>query len=52
MSKTEALSLFGGRVRALAQALGITQQAVSQWGEIIPPLRSFQIAEIVAARAQ
>jgi DNA-binding transcriptional regulator YdaS (Cro superfamily) len=35
MKKQDVLSHFGG-VKATANALGITSQAVSQWGEIVP----------------
>jgi DNA-binding transcriptional regulator YdaS (Cro superfamily) len=46
MTKKEALEAFGS-VKALALALGITEGAVSQWGEELPPLRVFQLQEIL-----
>jgi len=42
MTTEEAKALFGG-ARKLAEALGITEQAVSQWGENVPELRVYQI---------
>jgi DNA-binding transcriptional regulator YdaS (Cro superfamily) len=42
MTTEEAKALFGG-TRKLAEALGITEQAVSQWGENVPELRVYQI---------
>ncbi len=46
MTKKQALEMFGGSVRKLADALGITEQAVSQWGDEVPPLRAYQLREI------
>ena len=31
MTKTEAISIFGGKVKDLAAGLGVTSSAVSQW---------------------
>lgn len=45
MKKSEAIDLFGG-VRKLADALGITEQAVHQWGSDVPHLRAYQIKAI------
>ena len=36
MKKQEALDLFGGSA-ALADAIGITQQAIYEWPEVLPP---------------
>lgn len=47
MKTTEAINLFGG-VAKLAKALGISVQAVYQWGDVIPPLRVYEIREIAA----
>lgn len=49
MTKEKAIAIFGS-VRALADALGITEQAVNQWKEDVPPLRDYQIRELVHAR--
>lgn len=50
MNKSEALSYFNNSVSELAGALGISSASISQWGEKIPPLRAYQIKEIVEAR--
>lgn len=53
MTKTEALNLFDGSVTALAKALGITTQAISQWSEDqIPEKQELRIRyELLPARA-
>lgn len=43
MRTKEAVALFGGSKTKLAQALGITRQAVSNWGEVVPETRQWQI---------
>lgn len=43
MTTKEALALFGDSYRKLAEALGITEQAVRQWGDSVPELRVYQI---------
>lgn len=48
MTKQEATDLFDGSIRKLAEALGITEQAVHQWGETVPPLRVYQIKELAS----
>lgn len=50
MTKDEAIKLFDGSVRKLADALGITEQAISQWGENVPELRVYQIRELLSER--
>lgn len=49
MKKKEAIEAFGS-TKALAEALGITEGAVSQWSEEIPPLRVFQIKDVLEGR--
>jgi len=49
MEKSEAIALFGG-VRKLADALGITEQAVHQWGDKVPMLRAYQVRAVVAEK--
>jgi DNA-binding transcriptional regulator YdaS (Cro superfamily) len=44
--KAEAIATFGGVVK-LAEALGIQHSAVCQWGEFVPPLRGYQIHELL-----
>lgn len=43
MTTKEALALFDNSYRRLAEALGITEQAVRQWGDNVPELRVYQI---------
>lgn len=50
MTKREAVEAFGG-VRKLAEAIGVTEQAVHQWGEMVPELRVYQIRAVLAERA-
>lgn len=45
MEKARAIRYAGSAV-ALAQLLGVTKQAVSAWGERLPPLRVFQLREL------
>jgi len=51
MTKDEALAMFGGNARSLADALGITEQAVSQWGESVPRLRELQIIRLTERKS-
>lgn len=50
MKKQEAIDAFGS-VRKLAEAIGITEQAVHQWGDMVPELRAYQIKAVLAERA-
>ena len=45
MNKETAVRYAGG-VSALAALLGVTKQAVSQWGAQMPPLRVFQLRQL------
>jgi predicted transcriptional regulator len=38
-----------GSAAAVAEKLGITRQAVSLWRETVPPLRVYQIRELIEA---
>ncbi len=50
MTKQEAIDAFGS-IRKLAEALGITEQAIHQWGDAVPELRSYQIRAILAEKS-
>lgn len=54
MTLTEALSHFNNSRRELAEALGISTQAVQYWAEEdqIPELREYQIKEIIANKGK
>ena len=45
MRKADAVAHFGNQ-RKLAAALGITEQAVALWNEIIPEGRAYQLESI------
>lgn len=47
MKTSDAILAFGS-LTALAKALGISVQAVYQWGDTVPPLRVYQIKELIA----
>ena len=51
MTKKQAIEAFGS-AKALADALGITEAAVSQWGEAIPMLRKYQIEKLLEGGKQ
>jgi DNA-binding transcriptional regulator YiaG len=50
MTYKEALSYFDNSRRKLAEALGVSTQAVQYWADEdqIPKLREYQIKEIIA----
>ena len=45
MKKSDALSYFGNN-RKIAQILGLSDAAITAWGEQIPELRARQLEEI------
>ena len=51
---TQAVIDHYGSVKAAAVALGISDQAIYQWGEMVPPVRAYQIEVLTAGllRAQ
>ena len=49
MQTSEAINHFGN-VANLAVALNISVQAVYQWGDKVPELRAYQIAELIVQR--
>ena len=50
MRTEDAIKEFGNSVRELAEALGITREAIYQWGEEVPPLRAYEIRDILEGR--
>lgn len=51
MTKQEAIAALGS-AKSLADALGITESAVSQWGDNVPILRQYQLKEMLNSRAK
>lgn len=45
MTKKQAIDHFGS-TSALARALGVTYEAVRQWGDEVPELRQYQIERL------
>ncbi|WP_339617224.1 Cro/CI family transcriptional regulator [uncultured Gilvimarinus sp.] len=45
MTKTEVLAHYKTG-KAVAEALGLSESAVSQWPEVIPRLRAFELERI------
>lgn len=45
MTVEAAIKVFGSR-RKMAQALGVSTQAIYQWGEYVPKLRAYEILEM------
>jgi DNA-binding transcriptional regulator YdaS (Cro superfamily) len=48
MKTSYAIKLLGNK-SILARKLGITRQAISQWGKEVPLLRAYQIRDIIVA---
>lgn len=46
MTKTEALSIFGGRGVDLAKGLGLTKARISQWPDVLEP---YQVDQVLVA---
>ena len=45
MLTKHVIQVYGSR-QAIAAALEITVQAVYQWGDVVPPLRAYQLLEL------
>lgn len=46
MKTRDAVKIFGNK-RRISIALGISRAAVSAWGKVVPPLRVYQLKEII-----
>lgn len=49
MKTKETIETFGS-IKEVALTLGLTVQAIYAWGDEVPPLRAYQIRDILAAR--
>ncbi|WP_429236196.1 Cro/CI family transcriptional regulator [Aeromonas salmonicida] len=49
MKKSDVLQYFGG-VSKVANALGITRSAVSQWDEIVPESSAYKLESLTGGR--
>lgn len=50
MLKKDVIAYYGNSVSAVARALGINHAAVSQWGEVVPMLRAYQVESLTKRR--
>jgi hypothetical protein len=50
MKTQDAIQTFGS-IKEIAKALGLSVQAIYAWGEDVPPLRAYQLREIIEQRA-
>lgn len=50
MQTSSVLPHFNNSVRELADALSISVQAVYAWGGRVPPLRQYEIRDLLAKR--
>lgn len=46
MKKTAVLAYYANDSHAVAAALGITRQAVEQWGEVVPERSAYKLEVI------
>ncbi|WP_017445775.1 Cro/CI family transcriptional regulator [Gayadomonas joobiniege] len=44
--KTSTAIAFYGNATRLADALKVSRQAISQWGEKVPPLRAYELERL------
>ena len=51
MKTQEAISHFGS-VRKLAEALGLSVQAIYAWGENVPALRAYELKDLMSSTSQ
>lgn len=50
MKKTDAITLLGGTVRAAADAIGVTYQAVDKWPDELPQRIEDRVLAVLARR--
>lgn len=50
MRKVEAIELLGGSVSAVADAIGVSYQAVRQWPEELPPRIADRVTAAIARK--
>ena len=51
MQKTEAIKILGGSIADVAEAIGITPQAVSQWPDELPARIADRVQAAIARKA-
>lgn len=49
MQTRKAIEHFGS-TRKLAEALGITPQAINQWGNVVPMLRQYELERVTGGK--
>ena len=49
MKKTDTLAYFGSGIE-VARALGLTRGAVSNWGELVPPLSAARLHDLTRGK--
>jgi len=49
MKTKDAVEFFGGHA-ALADAIGVTRQAIYMWGDDVPELRSYHVKAVMRER--
>lgn len=52
MRTDETIEFFGGSVRNLAEAIGISQSAINQWGDTVPMSRRTSVRLAMKDRAE
>jgi len=50
MLKSDAIRLLGGTNTSAAEAIGITQSAVSQWPDVLPPTIADRVIAALARK--
>lgn len=50
MKTDDAIKHFGGKKIDLARALDLSPSAITQWGDIVPLLRQYQLERITKGK--